>query len=90
MNSRDNSVEYRVYCTHRESWQFYLAASQARIAFVNQVMLLQKELGVRYISLSQPVEIINNFDPRVDKPSHTHTDATATPTDSPARGTPWD
>mmetsp|Transcript_8487 Transcript_8487/g.18632 ORF Transcript_8487/g.18632 Transcript_8487/m.18632 type:complete len:89 (-) Transcript_8487:37-303(-) len=87
MNSRDNSVEYRVYCTHRESWQYYLAASQARIAFVNQVMSLQKELGLRYMALSQPVEIINSSDPRDEG---TPAESKTVPTDSAAASiTPW-
>jgi hypothetical protein len=52
-----NVMEYRVWCTHRESWHYYQAATTARLEFYGMIKQLREELGLCYMRYEQPVKL---------------------------------
>ena len=57
MDTTTNTMEYRVYCTHREGWGFYQAATTARIEYYNTIKRLCEQLDLYYVKIAHPVEI---------------------------------
>jgi len=65
MDTTTNTMEYRVYCTHREGWGFYQAATTARIEYYNTIKRLCEQLGLYYVKISHPVDVTH-----VDSDAH--------------------
>ena len=57
MDTRDGSMEYKFYCTHRQSWHYYYASAAARVDFYHKMKQLQSELGIHFMKISIPVDL---------------------------------
>jgi len=70
MDTPNNTMEYRVNCTHREGWGFSNAVAAAKIEYYATIRKLSDDLGLHYIKANQPVSVatVNEHENDV----HTH------------------
>ena len=54
MDSLNNSMEYKVWCGHRESWHYFLAGNAAKFEYYQR---LKDELGLHFMKFTQPVSL---------------------------------
>ena len=59
MDTPNNTMEYRVFCTHREGWHFVQAISAAKIEYYNTIHQLSEDLGLIYYKTNQPVSLVD-------------------------------
>lgn len=59
MDSLNNSMEFKVFCVHREGWGFYQAATAAKIEYYAKIKQLREEMGINFMKFDQPVSLTN-------------------------------
>ena len=57
MDTPNNTMEYKVNCTHREGWGFSQAVAAAKIEYYATIRRLSDDLGLHYIKANQPVSV---------------------------------
>ena len=53
MDQLNNSMEYRVYCMHKEGWHMIQAVSAARIQYFAAIKRLREELGLHFMKFEE-------------------------------------
>lgn len=69
MSIPDNTIEYRVYCSHREGWGLTQGVAAAKIDYYAQIKKLREDLNLYFVKANMPVLLH----------SHTHTHAQGDP-----------
>ncbi len=71
MSIPDNTIEYRVYCSHREGWGNSPGIDTARIDYYAQIKKLREDLNLYFVKANMPILLHGH--------SHAHTHAHSDP-----------
>lgn len=85
MSVPDNTIEYRVFCTHREGWGLANNVAIAKIDYYAQIKKLREDLNLSFVKANQPV-LLHNYThshSEHNKHHHNHSNNTSVPS-SPA------
>ena len=92
MSIPDNTIEYRVYCSHREGWGLTQGVAVAKIDYYAQIKKLREDLNLYFVKADVPV-LLNSHTHAHSSEHHKHfhghstnTSVMSSPADSPREG----
>uniref|UniRef100_A0A7S3HEK3 Mechanosensitive ion channel MscS domain-containing protein n=2 Tax=Spumella elongata TaxID=89044 RepID=A0A7S3HEK3_9STRA len=92
MSIPDNTIEYRVYCSHREGWGLTQGVAVAKIDYYAQIKKLREDLNLYFVKADMPV-LLNSHTHAHSSEHHKHfhghsanTSVMSSPADSPREG----
>jgi hypothetical protein len=57
MRRNDNMMTYKLWLVHKDNWQGFIPAVEAKTRAYHYCKHLQQELGLEFMRISQPVDL---------------------------------